>query len=288
MRAMELSRAVLAPAPPAIDPTDRDRIRQRLVEGVADEVERLPEGENLVITMPVLRRVLARPELLLRSGEPFAWQPKFVRRSLGLAVVGACAEGRFHSPAEAAGPVAAEAVDEWCRTGWKAFYWEPWFAGLAPAARAAVLAEAVSWATALWTSFDWHLFGDRLRLGGPDDQWVLPGSRAVRLKGRRELQVATASPRSDVARADQGPSSLVSVSGSTPAPTWSEELAFLAVVALRTASRPLPARVTGLWPDAGTYRIVEIDRPALEHAVDQLLAAVATMVEARVSGLATR
>lgn len=288
MKALELSRAVVAPTPPPMDKTARARIRQRVVEGVACEVERLPEGEHLVITLPVLRRALARPDLVLGPGDPFAWQPKFVRRSLGLAVVQACVEGRFRNPAEAAGPVASDAVDEWGRTGWKAFYWEPWLAGLEPPARAVVLAEAVSWATNLWTSLDWSLLGDRVRLGGPDDQWVLPGRRTVRLKGRRELQVATVSPDADVTREEPGAPSLVSVAAGIPTPTWSEELAFLAVVALRSASRPLPARVTGLWPDAGSHRIVEIDQPSLERAVDRLLAVVATLVDGRVSGLAAR
>ncbi|MGH9078531.1 MAG: hypothetical protein ACRDYE_00340 [Acidimicrobiales bacterium] len=285
---MELSRAVSAPAPAAIDRTRRDQVRDCLVEGVAREVERLPEGEHLTITLPLLRRTLAHPELLLGPDDPFAWRPKFVRRSLGLAVVEACAGGRFRSPAEAVGPVATEAVDEWGRTGWKAFYWEPWFAGLASAARAVVLAEAVSWATALWTSFDWTALGDRLRLGGPDDQWVLPGARTVRLKGRSELVVPTMSSGPDATGPEPGPSALVSVAGGTPSAAWSEELAFLAVVALRSGSRPLPARVVGLWPDAGTYRVAQIDQPVLQLAVDRLLAAIATVVDVRLSGLAAR
>ncbi len=179
-------------------------------------------------------------------------------------------------------------MDEWGRTGWKTFHWEPWFAGLAPAGRAVVLAEAVGWATALWTSFDWDLLGPSRRLGGPDDQWVLPAPRTVRLKSRCELRLAAGSPEAETDPVAPSPPSLVSVSGGTPAPTWSEELAFLALVALRSGSRPLPARITGLWPDAGTHRMVEIDRPVLEGAVDRVIAVVATLVEARLSNLASR
>ena len=288
VRARALSGAIVAPPSETIDDTGRLRVRHRLVAGVAREVERLPEGEQLEITLPLLRRALARPELLLGPGEPFAWQPKFVRRSLGLAVVQACAEGRFRSPAEAVGPVASEAVDEWAWTGWKAFYWEPWVAGLSAAARAAVLADAVGWSTALWTSLDWSVFGSELRLGGPDDQWLLPACRPVRLKSRCELRVATVPTGTEAARVEPGPPSYVSLAGGTPSPNWSEELAFLALAALRAESRPLPARITGLWPDAGVHRIVELDEGTLERSIDRLLEAVATLVKTRVSSLASR
>lgn len=288
MRTSELSRAIVAPPSAVIDAPTRQRLGHRLVTGVAGHVERLPEGEELEITLPLLRKALANPDLLLGPGEPFAWQPKFVRRSLGLAVVRACAEGHFRSPAEAVGPVASSAVDEWARTGWKAYYWEPWMAGLSPAARAMVLADAVSWSTPLWTSLDWGVLGPDVRLGGPDDRWVLPVPRRVRLKRRSELQVAAVSSGSGAAGTEPAPPSLVSLAGGTPSPDWAEELAFLALVALRAESRPLPARVTGLWPDAGLHRIVELDEPALQAAVDRLLDAVATLVKARVSSLALR
>jgi hypothetical protein len=288
VRALELSRAIVAPPSVAIDRAARQRVGHRLVTGVARQVERLPEGEELEITLPLLRRALARPELLLGPSEPFVWQPKFVRRSLGLAVVRACAEGRFRNPAEAVGPVASDAVDEWARTGWKSFYWEPWMAGLSPAARAMVLADAVSWSTTLWTSLDWSVFGPDLRLGAPDDQWVLPVPRRVRLKSRCELRVATVPTGTDAADAASAPPSFVSLAGGTPSPSWSDELAFLALAALRAESRPLPARITGLWPDAGIQRIVELDEHALERAVDRVLEAVATLVKARLSSLALR
>ncbi len=286
MKPTELSRAVAAPVTPAVEGTERDHLGRQLLAGMASEVGRLPEGEQLEITLPWLRRALARPDLLPAPGEPFAWQPKFVRRSLGLAAVSACAVGRFRTPAEAVGPVAAEALAEWARTGWKAFHWEPWYAALPPAARAAVLAEAVSWATSFWTSFDWTVFGDRLRVGGPDDHWVLPLARTVRLKGRCELRVRPEG--SEPAGARSSGVSLVSLAGGTPTPAWRDELAFLAVVLLRPSSRPVPARVTGLWPDAGEARVLEIDRHALEHCIERLVAAVATLVDGRAPSLAAR
>ena len=228
VRARALSGAIVAPPSATIDDTGRLRVRHRLVTGVAHEVERLPEGEQLEITLPLLRRALARPELLLGPGEPFAWQPKFVRRSLGLAVVQACAEGRFRSPAEAVGPVASEAVDEWARTGWKAFYWEPWVAGLSVGRPSGGVGRRGRLVDRVVDSLDWSVFGSELRLGGPDDQWLLPACRPVRLKGRCELRVATVPTGTEAARVEPGPPSFVSLAGGTPSPDWSEELAFLA------------------------------------------------------------
>jgi hypothetical protein len=288
VRAKELSRAIVAPPSARVDEAGRQRLHHRLVTGLARQVEQLPEGEELEITLPVLRRALAHPDLLLGPGEQFVWQPKFVRRSLGLAVVRACVEGHFRSPAEAVGPVASGAVDEWAQTGWKAFYWEPWMAGLSPAARAMVLADAVSWSTSLWTSLDWSLFGSDVQLGGPDDKWVLPVPRLVRLKSRCELRVATPATGAPAAGAGLGPPSFVSLAGGTPSPSWRDELAFLALAALRAESPPLPVRIAGLWPDAGTHRVVELDERALESAVDRLLEAVCTLVNARLSNLASR
>jgi hypothetical protein len=82
------------------------------------------------------------------------------------------------------------------------------------------------------------------------------------------------------------PVALVSVSGGSPPLSWSDELAFLALVAaLRSPSRPVPARVAGLWPDSGHHLIVEIDDEALTAAADRVVATVSTAVDARLSVL---
>ncbi len=74
----------------------------------------------------------------------------------------------------------------------------------------------------------------------------------------------------------------MSVSGGHPPGTWREELAYLALVAaLRSPDRPVPARVLGLWPDAGADRAVEIDVAALAGAADRVVATVTAVVEAR-------
>jgi hypothetical protein len=180
--------------------------------------------------------------------------------------------------------VSGEAVAEWERTGWRTFHWEPWFAGLAAGGRASVLADAVSWATPLWSALEWRVISHLAEVGGVDDQWSCPAPRPVRLKGRSELRVVLDGERTgpdEVGRCHR-PVALVSMSGGRPGAPWAEELAFLALVAgLRSPSRPVPARVLGLWPDAGVHATVDIDAGVLTAAADRVVATVEVVVDAR-------
>jgi hypothetical protein len=283
-RSVELTRILLAPPTAQVSDHERAMVRDRLMAGIGPVADGLAAGTQVEVTLALLRRARSHPEALAHPEEPFAWKPAFVRRSLGLAMVNACLEGRYRTLAEAAGPVAEAAVSEWRQTGWRTFHWEPWLAGLSVGARAVVLADAVTWATALWSSFDWSAFPGKPRVGGVDDQWICPAVRSVRLKSRAELRAplggwsSRSSPGSDSAP----PVALVSMAGGSPHDSWPDELAFLALVAgLRSPSRPVPARVVGVWPDAGTYRAVDIDGGALARAADRVIATVSALTEAR-------
>jgi hypothetical protein len=262
----------------------RRELRDRLTEGIAPVVERLPAGDQVVVTLPLLRRAQGDPEAAAVE-EPFSWKPAFVRRSLGLAIVDACVSGRFSSPAEAAGPVVAAAVAEWERTGWRSFHWEPWLAGLSAGARAAVVAEGLTWATALWTSLDWGSLGVRPQIGGGDDQWICPAPRTVRLKSRPDLRLTLPGEPRQPTSGEQGATHvLLSVASGCPGRDWAIELGYLALVAaLRSPSRPVASRVTGLWPDAGLSLTTDVDASALLSAADRVVTTVASVVAARLS-----
>jgi len=277
------TRGLLAPASDTIDADARVAVRDVLVARLAPLVAPLPPGAPVVVGLPLLRQVRTRPETLAVPDEPFAWRPVFVRRSLGLAVVAACARGRFRNPLDAVGPVMTEAVDRWRETGWRTYHWEPWVAGLAPGARAVVQAEAVGWASSLWAALDWSQFDALPQIGGNDDSWACPAAHTLRLKGRPELRVPlAAAPSADRHPGDRGAVALVSLTSGHPPDAWREELAYLALVAaLGSPSRPVPARVLGLWPDAGAVRSVEVDEDALSGAADLVVATVAAVVEAR-------
>jgi hypothetical protein len=78
----------------------------------------------------------------------------------------------------------------------------------------------------------------------------------------------------------------VSVASGVPAKGWEAELGFLALVAsLRSSTRPVPARVVGLWPDAGEHRSVDITSGILAAAADRVIAAIAAVVEAHLSSV---
>lgn len=288
---------VLEPARTCIDDGDRQEVRDRLLSAVPPLVDELPAGEQVVITLPMLRQARQGRDGALGLDQPFVWKPAFVRRSLGLAAIEACLQHRYETPAQAVGIVADEAVATWVRTGWRTFHWEPWFGGLPAGARSVVLAEAATWATALWSAFDWNQFASVPTAGGPDDQWICTAARTVRLKGRSELRIGLTAPECcrtgrhrEVASEKEfgaessgpGPSTaLVSVSGGIPSEEWRSELGFLALVAsLRSPSRPVPARVAGLWPDAGVRRVIEVDAEILRAAADWVVSAVSMWVAA--------
>jgi hypothetical protein len=280
----EMTRALVAGPVASVDDAVRSRLADRLSAWIAAHAEHLGDGAPLDVNLSLLRQARYRPESLPTTPEPFSWKPAFSRRSLGLAVVRACVSGRFRSPAEAAPVVADEAVVEWTRTGQRTFHWEPWLAGLSPGARAVVLAEAVTWATSLWSSLDWSILATATQIGGPDDVWACPPRRTVRLKGRSELRIplTTEQLMSGPARLSSCPSALVSVSSGHPQIAWEEELGYLALVAsLRLPTRPVPARIAGLWPEAGIFRVVDVDESILRAAAQRAAATVATVISSR-------
>ncbi len=269
---------LLAPLRTAVGTDELAAVRADLEQGVAEAVAGLAPGELVEVSLATLRRAGSRPAAVGTADEPFAWKPVFVRRSLGLAAVRACLGGRFRAPADAVAPLADEALEEWRRTGWRTFHWEPWCAGLGQGGRAVVLAEAVTWATALWTAVDWTVLARAATVGGADDLWTCPGPRTVRLKARCEVRLRDRS----APVAHGGPSALVSLASGVPGPGWQGELGYLALTAgLRAPDHGVPSRVVGLWPETGDRRMVEVDRAVLDDAARLVVSTVDAIATAR-------
>ena len=90
---------------------------------------------------------------------PFAWSARTARRALGLAAVRLLVAGGARSPVEAVRARLDESA-RWVHEGNPcATQLDRWVAGLSPAGRAAVGADAVTWATRLWCAVDWAALG---------------------------------------------------------------------------------------------------------------------------------
>jgi hypothetical protein len=274
-RAGALTGALVAPAPPAPAAHGLSALGQQLALDLTALVEELPSGERL--RLDAYRFAMARehPERYTAADEPFVPSPAICRRAVGLAAVERCVRRRSASPALAVAEVLAAGADDAAigeDTGNRPPWWARWYTGLAAGGRAMVEADAVTWATQLWTALEWDGLGPSPAVGGTDDWWDCPGTRALTLHGRADVRV----------RVDDRPALLVLGSGVPPS-DWRHELGFPALVcALARGEKSLPVRVVGLWPASGQVRILPVDGAALTATATAVVGAVATWVDARI------
>jgi hypothetical protein len=180
--------------------------------------------------------------------EPFAWSARNARRPIGVAAVRLLLGGVARSPLEAVRYRLAES-SLLVRDGSSSVsQLDRWIDGLPPAGRAAVGAEAVTWATRLWCALDWSAFPTPPAVGR-DHWWDSPHSALLALRGRADVRtvhahlVVLSGPRRDSVRA---------------------ELALVTLVeALRLRGEDVPGRVVGWWPDSGHLVRVEPEPAAL-------------------------
>jgi hypothetical protein len=274
-RARSLTGALLAPAPPPLSAADLAALAERLAGDLTALVADLPAGERL--RLDAYRFALARehPERCTAADGPFVPSPAICRRAIGLRAVERCVRRRSPSPAVAVGEVLAagtEDVADSDGSGNRAPWWASWYVGLTSGGRAMVEADAVTWATQLWTALEWHGQGQAPMVGGGDDWWDCPGTRVLTLHGRADVRV----------RAEGRPALLVMGSGLPPS-DWRLELGFPALVAaLARRGQSVPARVVGLWPASGQVRILAVDEVDLADVATAVVGAVATWVDARI------
>ena len=181
-------------------------------------------------------------------GEPFAWTARTARRSIGVAAVRLLAGGAARSPLEAVRARLAES-SRWVGEGSSsATQLDRWVDGLTPAGRAAVGAEAVTWATRLWCALDWSSFSSPPEIGR-DHWWDSPHSALLALRGRADV-------RTDRAH-------LVVLSGPRRGSVRAELSLVTLVESLRLRGDGGPGRVVGWWPDSGHLVRVEPEPAAL-------------------------
>ena len=184
---------------------------------------------------------------------PFAWTARTARRPLGLAAVRLLAAGGARSPVDAVRARLTEA-EGWVRDGNPcATQLDRWVAGLPAAGRAAVGAEAVTWATRLWCALDWAALGPAPAVGR-DRWWDSPHSALLALRGRAEVRTDRAN--------------LVVLSGPRRESVRAELALVTLVEALRSRDGALPGRVVGWWPDSGRHVRVEPEPAVLTQGVE--------------------
>jgi hypothetical protein len=281
-RARALTDALLAPATDEIAAEEITHLRSQLAGDLAALVEELPVGERL--RLDTFRFDLARehPERCSAADGPFVPSPRVCRRTIGLSAMARCVRRWSPTPAVAVAEVLAagieDATDDGDQSSSRPPWWAGWYRGLSAGGRAMVEAEAVTWATQLWTALEWDRFAPPPIIGGGDDWWDCPGTRVLTLRGRAEVKV-----RSD------GPPALLVVGSGLPPSDWRSALGFPALVtALARGGKSTPSRVVGMWPASGQVRILPVDSEALRDTATTVVCAVATWVDARLEAQGSR
>jgi hypothetical protein len=182
---------------------------------------------------------------------PFMWSMANSRRALGLIALRDLLDGRVRSPEDGVRAAVAGALRD-VRTEQRGVSsMDRWLAGLPAAARAAVGAEAITWATRLWCALDWDAFEVRPVIGR-DHWWDSAAPSALALRSRAEVRTAQ--------------SHLV-VLGGMRRSTIGAELSVTALIETLRAPRQPPCRVVGWWPESGHITVVDVDPSVLERAV---------------------
>jgi hypothetical protein len=267
-RASALTDALVAPGAPPITPEKAVRWRDRLAAELAQVAGPVTAGTScLRIRAYQLGRSLSGTAVAdHRIG--FRWSARTARRTIGVAAVRACVDGRAPTVADAVAMAMTDpaGVGGVGRDGPGTC--ADWMATLSRPARTAVAGEATTWATRLWTALEWRRLASPLSVGGPDQWWGPTGPGRLAVQGRADVRVGV----------PDRPGAYFTMLDGYPRPSARVELTLAALVAV--LSRPGdagPAKVVGWWPDCGRAWIVTVDALALAAAADAVVDAVRTL-----------
>ena len=233
--------ALVAPVP-TVDPTAWRAALDEATSKLAGLAVRRAGAVRFRVTDHEVRTAFGNEPDEAGRPKAFAWSARNARRSIGVAAVRLLVSGDARSPLEAVRSRMAES-SRWVREGSPcASSLDRWVEGLAPAGRAAVGAEAVTWATRLWCAVDWSAWASAPAIGR-DHWWDSPHSALLALRGRADVRAAH--------------SHLVVLSGSRRDSVRAELALVTLVEALRRRGDQEAGRVVGWWPDSGHLVRVE-------------------------------
>ena len=235
---------------PVVDPVLWDRALGEAKAKLAGLAVRRAGAARFRVTDHEVRTAYASHDDADDPGQTdaFAWTARTARRSIGVAAVRLLIGGTARSPLDAVRCRLAES-SRWVREGSSsATQLDRWVEGLSPAGRAAVGAEAVTWATRLWCALDWSSFAST-PVVGRDHWWDSPHSALLALRGRADVRTAHAH--------------LVVLSGPRRSSVRAELALVTLVESLRLGSGAAPGRVVGWWPDSCHLVRVEPEPAAL-------------------------
>lgn len=256
-RSRILTDELMRPPPPARPEAEVDAARAYLGEHIPPLVAAMSTRGVLTVRDGHITRALTDPAFCTVDGG-FEPSPVTCRRSVGALAVARCARATSRSPSEAVAAVLDDATSSQAATASQLPWWAPWFSTLPDASRAVVRAEAVTWATNLWTALEWSRLPRAVELGGNSLRWSCPWTGRVILRSRPDLRVRVAGR----------PVSLVMAAGSVPG-AWRAQLGFPALVAgLAYGADAVPARVVGFWPASGQSRVWEPGADSLREAAE--------------------
>ncbi len=259
-RAAALTDELVAPGGPEVPGSLLSEVRQRLRDELVPLVSKVPAGERLTVDAHRLRLSVDNPEQCKAADDPFVPSARACRRAVGLAAVQRCVFGRAPSPRAAVTEVLAGGLEEVGRAPW----WAAWYGSLTEGGQAVVAAEATTWATQLWAALDWDRFERPPAVGGRDDWWDCPGTKALALHGRVEVRAFAG-----------GRPVMLAIYPGAPSASWRPVMGFPALVAaLARGERALPSRVVGLWPASGQARNLAVDRSVVKDTADAVVEAV--------------
>jgi hypothetical protein len=225
-------------------------------------------GGSRRLTDHAIRMALA-PAAPVSSPAPFAWSARTARRALGLAALRLMVAGTVRTPADGVRSALADAMRSARDPNCPSSTLDRWVSGLSAAGRAAVHADAVTWATRLWCALEWDAFSAPPIIGR-DHWWESPHSSLLAIRSRADIRSVS------VDGADRPVSVHLVLLNGNRRQSVRDELSVVAMVeAMRAEPSLRPGRVVGWWPDSGHLVSVDVDRTTLSAGVEAVRRALA-------------